>query len=140
MVGTENTFFARKAIHASTTGSHYHQTLNSLWKALYIIVSPDERPMPTCFWAPDWRWGVTSREINKRSYFETIIAFETPRHARDMEREKRLKAAWERRVAQTKPFPLLNKVNSNDIRVILLHSLILPHSNDLNVMKFIVRG
>ena len=83
---------------------------------------------------------MTSRVINKRSYFETIIAFETPRHARDMEREKRLKAAWERRVAQTKPFPLLNKVNSNDIRVILLHSLILPHSNDLIVMKFIVRG
>lgn len=84
---------------------------------------------------------MTSRVINKRSYFETIIAFETSRHARDMEREKRLKAAaWERRVAQTKPFPLLNKVNSNDIRVILLHSLILPHSNDLNVMKFIVRG
>ena len=63
---------------------------------------------------------MTSREINKRSYFETIIAFETPRHARDMEREKRLKAAWERRVAQTKPFPLLNKVNSNDIRVIFI--------------------
>lgn len=83
---------------------------------------------------------MTSRAINKRSYFETIIAFETPRHARDMEREKRLKAAWERRVAQAKPFPLLNKVNSNDIRVILLQPLILPHSNDLNVMKFIVRG
>lgn len=63
---------------------------------------------------------MTSRVINKRSYFETIIAFETPRHARDMEREKRLKAAWERRVAQTKPFPLLNKVNSNDIRVIFI--------------------
>lgn len=83
---------------------------------------------------------MTSRAVNKRSYLETIIAFETPRHARDMEREKRLKAARERRVTQTKPFPLLNKVNSNDIRVILLQSLILPHSNDLNVMKFIVKG